>query len=924
MDKKLILNIENIEYKSKKENSSSSLEEIKKNIELLPKILKIFQSIEIDRLKIEDNEFKVILNDEVLYLDNKYINISSKIDINSKKIEFELYSLYLKDIELLFEGKVKVDYFNEKLNYYGKFYYEDIQSNLNVEMTKDIARFYLVSEPFKSLKFIKKFLSLPQVAEEWMYDNVEGDIKLQEFYGEYDLKKNEIIEDSLQGKAQIKEAKIRFHKDVDIVNTKNLDISFKNNALHFDLIEPIFKDKKLDGSFVTIHNIASEKNGQVDVFLKTQSMLDNDILDILKAYEIKLPLIQKSGNTQASLLMKFPYELSKEMSTYGEFFVSDAQISINNFSFDSKNAQVILNDSIIEIKNSDFKYKNMIDANVNLNLDTKTLKAQGDANIKSFLIKDDDEIINIKDKQTLLELDFNDNVTVLLKDLETSIKVSDLIYVNIDDLSKIFPYSKLLKDISIKEGNIALQIKDEKNITFDALIKGLEFPLQKNDKNIDSLEIVGKIENGKTNISSKDEDIRIEIGKNLNIFLRNIDVLLDSKIHDNSANKDMNINLENSKLKVDNDIYHLKNARIAVKNKVIEFEANLKDLNLPIRKNDSKIETLNLIGNIKNNVITINTKNKDLLLEVKKDLTTLFVDGYNLYYSSNEIGKDEEPNTKNIDIKGKKSNIILNDKYTFLADDFEVKVRGDNKYINLNHKQTNITLKEKDKQINIFSNDISDEFVNAIFNKQILKGGNLILHATGNINNLNGKLIIENSSISDLAILNNLLMFVHTSPALINPLLAIPSVVGMATNSGFNITAYKIINGSIDFNYSKENELLDIQRLVTTGNGIDFDGHGKVDLNTMMLTSSIKLIFLKDYSKIVGAIPVINYVLLGNNNRVETEVNLHGKFDDPEVSTNLTKDTLNAPMNIGKRILNSPSMLLDFIKETTNLKEKNE
>ena len=585
MDKKLILNIENIEYKSKKENSSSSLEEIKKNIELLPKILKIFQNIEIDRLKIDDNEFKIILNDEVLYLDNKYINISSKIDINSKRIEFELYSLYLKDIELLFEGKVKVDYFNEKLNYYGKFYYEDIQSNLNVEMTKDIARFYLVSEPFKSLKFLKKFLSLPQVAEEWMYDNVEGDIKLQEFYGEYNLKKNEIIEDSLQGKAQIKEAKIRFHKDVDIVNTKNLDISFKNNALHFDLIEPIFKDKKLDESFVTIHNIASEKNGQVDVFLKTQSMLDNDILNILKAYEINLPLIQKSGNTQASLLMKFPYELSKEMSTYGEFFVSDAQISINNFSFDSKNAQVILNDSIIEIKNSDFKYKNMIDANVNLNLDTKTLKAQGDANIKSFLIKDDNEIINIKEKQTLLELDFNDNVTVLLKDLGTSIKVSDLIYVNIDDLSKIFPYSKLLKDISIKEGNIALQIKDEKNITFDALIKGLEFPLQKNDKNIDSLEIVGKIENGKTNISSKDEDIRIEIGKNLNIFLRNIDVVLDSKIQDNSANKDMNINLENSKLKVDIDIYHLKNARIAVKNKVIEFEANLKDLNLPIRKN---------------------------------------------------------------------------------------------------------------------------------------------------------------------------------------------------------------------------------------------------------------------------------------------------------------------------------------------------
>ena len=928
IDKKLILNIENIEYKSKKTETTNSIEEIKKSIEILPKVLKFFERIEISRLKIDDNEFEIILNDEILYLDNKYINLSSKIDINSNQVVFDLYSLYLKDLKVLFDGKVKLDYFNEKLNYYGKFYYQDLQSNLNIEMTKEIAKFYLVSEPFKSLKFIKEFLSLPIIAEEWMYDNVEGDIKLQEFYGEYDLKNNQIIEDSLQGKAQIKEAKIRFHKDVDIVNTKSLDISFKDNKLHFDLIEPIFKDKKLDGSYVTIHNLTSEKDGQVDVFLKTNTKLDQDILDILKAYNINIPLLQKTGNTQASLLMKFPYELSKEMSTYGEFFVNDAQISINNFSFDSKYAEVILNNSLIQIRNSDFKYKNMIDSIVNLDLDTTTLKSFGDVNIKSFLIKNDnnESIINLKDKQTVIELDFNNQVNISLKDLSTDIKVSDLIYVNIADLSKIYPYSKLLKDNSIKEGNISLSIKDEKNINFEAFIKGLELPLQKNDKNIDSLEIIGKIENNKTKISSKDEDIKIEIGDKLDIFLRNIDVVLDSKIQNSGLKQDMNINLFNSKLKLDSDVYQIEKAKIFIKNKNIDFEADVKNLNLPIRKNDTKIESLSLIGSIKNDLTSINTKNEDLILKLEKDYISLYVDGYDLHYSSSEIGKDEESQSKykNIDMKGKNSNIILNEKYKFLTDDFDVRVRADNKYINLNYKQTNITFKEKDKKIDIFSNNISDEFVNTIFNKQIFEGGNLMLHANGNINNLNGKLIIEDSNIKDLAILNNLLLFIHTSPALINPLLAIPSVVGMATNSGFNVMAYKIVNGSMDFNYSKEKELLDIKKLVTVGNGIDFDGYGKVDLNTMMLSSNIKLIFLKDYSKIVGVIPVINYVLLGDNNRVETEVNLNGKIEDPEVSTNLTKDTLSVPVNIGKRILNSPSMLLDFIKDRTHLNDEKE
>ena len=922
------MNIENIEYKSKKTETTNSIEEIKKSIELLPKVLKFFERIEISRLKIDDNEFEIILNDEILYLDNKYINLSSKIDINSNQVVFDLYSLYLKDLKVLFDGKVKLDYFNEKLNYYGKFYYQDLQSNLNIEMTKEIAKFYLVSEPFKSLKFIKEFLSLPIIAEEWMYDNVEGDIKLQEFYGEYDLKNNQIIEDSLQGKAQIKEAKIRFHKDIDIVNTKSLDISFKDNKLHFDLIEPIFKDKKLDGSYVTIHNLTSEKDGQVDVFLKTNSKLDQDILDILKAYHINIPLLQKTGNTQASLLMKFPYELSKEMSTYGEFFVNDAQISINNFSFDSKYAEVILNDSLIQIRNSDFKYKNMIDSVVNLDLDTTTLKSFGDVNIKSFLIKNDnnESIINLKDKQTVIELDFNNQVNISLKDLSTDIKVSDLIYVNIADLSKIYPYSKLLKDNSIKEGNISLTIKDEKNINFEAFIKGLELPLQKNDKNIDSLEIIGKIENNKTIISSKDEDIKIYIADKPDIFLRNIDVVLDSKIQNSGLKQDVNINLFNSKLKLDSDVYQIEKAKIFIKNKNIDFEADVKNLNLPIRKNDTKIESLSLIGSIKNDLTSINTKNEDLILKLEKDYISLYVDGYDLHYSSSEIGKEEESQSKykNIDMKGKNSNIILNEKYKFLTDDFDVRVRADNKYINLNYKQTNITFKEKDKKIDIFSNNISDEFVNTIFNKQIFEGGNLMLHANGNINNLNGKLIIEDSNIKDLAILNNLLLFIHTSPALINPLLAIPSVVGMATNSGFNVMAYKIVNGSMDFNYSKEKELLDIKKLVTVGNGIDFDGYGKVDLNTMMLSSNIKLIFLKDYSKIVGVIPVINYVLLGDNNRVETEVNLNGKIEDPEVSTNLTKDTLSVPVNIGKRILNSPSMLLDFIKDRTHLNDEKE
>ena len=911
MDKKLILNIGNIEILSKKSSESSSFEDIKKELDYFPKVLALFQNIDIERLKVANNEFKIIFDENNLYLDNKYMNISSKVDITSKQIIFELYSLYLKDVDVLLDGKIKVDYFNEKLDYFGNVYYKDMQSSLTLDMDKKLAKFYLESKPFKNLHFLKQYLSLPKVAEEWMYDNVEGDMVLKDFYGEFDLQKNEIIEKSLKGNAQILGAKIRFNPKVDQVFTKSVDVSFSNDTLHFNIIEPIYKGKDINGSYVTIHNLSKE-NGVVDVYLQTNSKLDEDILDILKAYDINIPVLQKSGNTQAKLLLKFPYQENIPMTTKGEFLVNDAQISINKFEFDSKNATVTLDDNVVGIKNADFQYKDMINAKVNIDLNTSNLKANGDVVINSLLIKDDkNQIVNITNKNSPIELDFNKNVNINLADIETNIKVSDLIYVDIKNLSKIYPYSKLLNDISIKDGNISLAIKDNKNIKFNAKVKGLSLPIQKEGKNVDELELNGDISGKNIVVSTPNSDLKIEIKDNIKLFLDGYDIFVDSKKHKNSFSQPLNVALKNSNLKVDDATYELKDANIYIKKDQIDFDVIVKNLNLPFSKNGKKIEELPISGSVKNDVTKISSKKKDLVIELKGDTIKIDVDGYDLNYNT----EDKHESLKSIDINGKNSNIIMNDKFKFLGDKYEIRFRDNSKYMHLNYKKSEVTFKESaDKKVDIFTDNLTNEFVNAIIDKQLLKDGTIIFMASGTLDSLNGKILIENSNVDDLAILNNLLIFVQTSPALINPFLAVPSVVGMATNSGFNLTAYKIVNGVIEFNYNYDQNIVDIKKFVTVGNGIDFDGVGQINMNDNTIQSKIKLIFLKDYSKIVGAIPVVNYVLMGNDNRVETEVNLHGALENPEITTNLTKESFSVPVNIAKRVLSSPSMLFDFIK----------
>lgn len=118
--------------------------------------------------------------------------------------------------------------------------------------------------------------------------------------------------DSIKGQAVISDAKIRFHKDVKTVDTEKLTIDYKDDTLSFDLEKPIYNKSKIYGSRVDIPNLTSLEKGRVIVDLKTKSILNSDILEILNAYKIKLPLRQKSGNLDSSLVLNIPYLPSKK------------------------------------------------------------------------------------------------------------------------------------------------------------------------------------------------------------------------------------------------------------------------------------------------------------------------------------------------------------------------------------------------------------------------------------------------------------------------------------------------------------------------------------------------------------------------------------------------------------------------------------
>lgn len=927
-DKKLILEIDKLNFSTNKKIKKEQKEEnnLYDTLSNIPFILKTFKKIDIERLKIGDNEFTFILNEKYIYLDNNDLNLSSTLSFAGSQVIMDVDSLYFKDYGITFFGTTKLDTSKEIMNFFGSYNYKNIDGEINTQIEDDILDFYInTTNTIKSIAFLKNFFRLDSVAEAWMYDNVTGDIKLNYLYGKVDLDKMTLLEKDLKGNVTIDDANIRFNKRAKVVKTPKLTIDFENDTLNFSLLNPKYNGDSIDGSRVYIEHLTSLNNGLVVVDLKTNTILNENILEILNAFDIKLPLRQLDGETNSSLVLKIPYLAKKKMSVDGEFYVKNANMKLNNFKFFAKDAKVVLKDNIVNIVDSNLSHKDMLSTNLKLKIDTKKSDASGTALISEFKIDSKNKsIIKLNNFKTDLAINFKDKTVINLLDLDTLLNITNQqVDVKINDLKDIYKFSDILKQSDIKTGNLNLNIYDENDIKFLLEINSIDYPIYKDGKKIDSLKLQGIVNKNKTILFTEDKDIQIElVGANTPLIkLKNYDLDISNTKNKENKNKEnknrdlpnIDIYLENSDITLDkNHNYEANWAKISVKDKKIEFSADAIGLDLPISKNGKKISQLEIEGSYINNHIKINSSNKKLYLDydINNEKISMKLDDYDVIYNTKD--ETDESNTTSYYINGINSNIIINKKhiarakkYSFIFENFKTK-------IDLTNENTTFEYyKSFDGTIKVDAKNMNDKFLNSLFGKDLIEGGLVNINASGKDGIISGEAYINDSKVKDLAILNNLLILVNTSPGLINPLLAIPSVVGMATNEGFNLNGYKITKGKIDFTYNIDDKFLNMNKIFTKGNGIDFDGFTTIDFKTSKVNSELKMIFFKNYSNIVGSIPVVNYILLGDENKVSTKVKIFGTLEEPEYKTELVKEGIKAPYNFLKRIITSPLKLFE-------------
>ena len=81
-------------------------------------------------------------------------------------------------------------------------------------------------------------------------------------------------------------------------------------------------------------------------------------------------------------------------------------------------------------------------------------------------------------------------------------------------------------------------------------------------------------------------------------------------------------------------------------------------------------------------------------------------------------------------------------------------------------------------------------------------------------------------------------------------------------------------------------------------------GEGKADINARTLEGEMTL--KTDLGSKLGKVPMVGYILLGNDGSVSTTLTLSGSLDDPKIETAIAKEIVTAPFNILKRTVIYP------------------
>ncbi len=185
----------------------------------------------------------------------------------------------------------------------------------------------------------------------------------------------------------------------------------------------------------------------------------------------------------------------------------------------------------------------------------------------------------------------------------------------------------------------------------------------------------------------------------------------------------------------------------------------------------------------------------------------------------------------------------------------------------------------------------NDRFMEHLFAFSDFDGGEMSFKLAGKVNDFEGIMRIENATLKEYKLFNNVLSFINTVPSLATFSLPNYNTRGLPIKEAYS-------------HYTFRNHQFHVDNFTLNSPELKILGEGKVDFKDDFIQGTLTL--KTDIGSKLGRIPMVGYILFGNDGSVSTTVNLKGKLSDPIVETAIAQEIITAPFNILKRTITYP------------------
>lgn len=225
--------------------------------------------------------------------------------------------------------------------------------------------------------------------------------------------------------------------------------------------------------------------------------------------------------------------------------------------------------------------------------------------------------------------------------------------------------------------------------------------------------------------------------------------------------------------------------------------------------------------------------------------------------------------------------------------DFIFKAAGEETVLNAELEKGSFRFKKNGETVHFTGKGLDARLAEKFIHFTDLSEGLVNISVDGDSEGYNGYLEFSNVVIREYLLMNNILAFLNSIPAL-----------ATLSEPGFDHDGYRVREGIVL--YDLQDKLLIIRQLRTEGTTVNCEAQGWIDFANRTLRLNMELITLKDYSKIINMLPWAGYAFLGEDGSLSTSLKIDGSLDDPTITTYLTEDIIMTPVNVIRRTIEWP------------------